>query len=83
MEIHLDAIQPGQRVIIVDDLLASGGTMQATVQLVRQLGGGATLEGKHLSDLLQARAAYLKKAGRRVHWANGANGANGASAAHS
>jgi L-fuculose-phosphate aldolase len=48
--------------------------------VVRQLGGGATLEGKHLSDLLQARAAYLKKAGRRVHWANGANGA---SAAHS
>ena len=39
LEIHLDAIQPGQRVIIVDDLLATGGTMQATVQLVRQLGG--------------------------------------------
>jgi len=39
LEIHLDAIQPGQRVIIVDDLLATGGTMQATVQLVRQMGG--------------------------------------------
>src|SRR6202451_112537 len=39
LEIHLDAIQPGQRVVIVDDLLATGGTMQATVQLVRQLGG--------------------------------------------
>ena len=39
LEIHLDAIQPGQRVIIVDDLLATGGTMQATVKLVRQLGG--------------------------------------------
>jgi adenine phosphoribosyltransferase len=39
LEIHLGAIQPGQRVIIVDDLLATGGTMQATVQLVRQLGG--------------------------------------------
>ena len=39
-------------------------------------GGGATLEGKHLSDLLQARAAYLKKAGRRVHWANGASAAH-------
>ena len=39
LEIHLDAIKPGQRVIIVDDLLATGGTMQATVQLVRQLGG--------------------------------------------
>jgi adenine phosphoribosyltransferase len=39
LEIHLDAIEPGQRVLIVDDLLATGGTMQATVQLVRQLGG--------------------------------------------
>ncbi|MBS1814107.1 MAG: adenine phosphoribosyltransferase [Acidobacteria bacterium] len=39
LEIHLDAIQPGQRVVIVDDLLATGGTMQATVQLVKQLGG--------------------------------------------
>jgi len=36
---NLDAIQPGQRVIIVDDLLATGGTMAATVQLVRQMGG--------------------------------------------
>ena len=39
LEIHLDAIEPGQRVIIVDDLLATGGTMEATIQLVRQLGG--------------------------------------------
>jgi adenine phosphoribosyltransferase len=39
LEIHLDAIQPGQKVIIVDDLLATGGTMKATVQLVEQLGG--------------------------------------------
>ena len=39
LEIHLDAIEPGQRVILVDDLLATGGTMQATVKLVRQLGG--------------------------------------------
>ena len=39
LEIHLDAIQPGQRVIIVDDLLATGGTMQASVELVERLGG--------------------------------------------
>ena len=39
LEIHRDAIQPGQRVIIVDDLLATGGTMDATIQLVKQLGG--------------------------------------------
>jgi adenine phosphoribosyltransferase len=39
LEIHLDAIEPGQRVVVVDDLLATGGTMEATVRLVRQLGG--------------------------------------------
>ncbi len=39
LEIHLDAIEPGQRVIIVDDLLATGGTMEATAKLVRQMGG--------------------------------------------
>src|SRR6059058_5046197 len=39
LEIHLDAIQPGQKVILVDDLLATGGTMEATVKLVKQLGG--------------------------------------------
>jgi len=39
LEIHKDAIQPGQRVIIVDDLLATGGTMLATTSLVKQLGG--------------------------------------------
>jgi adenine phosphoribosyltransferase len=39
LEIHLDAIRPGQRVVLVDDLLATGGTMEATVKLVKQLGG--------------------------------------------
>jgi adenine phosphoribosyltransferase len=39
LEIHRDAIQPGQRVVLVDDLLATGGTMEATVKLARQLGG--------------------------------------------
>jgi adenine phosphoribosyltransferase len=39
LEIHMDAIEPGQRVVIVDDLFATGGTMEATVKLVRQLGG--------------------------------------------
>jgi adenine phosphoribosyltransferase len=39
LEIHLDAIQPGQRVLLVDDLLATGGTMEATIKLVEQLGG--------------------------------------------
>lgn len=39
LAIHRDAIVPGERVLIVDDLLATGGTAAATVTLVRQLGG--------------------------------------------
>jgi adenine phosphoribosyltransferase len=38
LEIHDDAVKPGQRVLIVDDLLATGGTAAATVRLVRDLG---------------------------------------------
>ncbi len=39
LEIHKDAIKPGQRIIIVDDLLATGGTAKATAELARHLGG--------------------------------------------
>ena len=39
LEIHRDAIAPGQKTLIVDDLLATGGTAQATCQLVEELGG--------------------------------------------
>lgn len=39
LTIHKDAIKPGQRVLITDDLLATGGTIEATIQLVEQLGG--------------------------------------------
>ncbi|MBZ4662496.1 MAG: adenine phosphoribosyltransferase [Caloramator sp.] len=39
LEIHKDAIKPGQRVLIVDDLLATGGTIASVANLVEQLGG--------------------------------------------
>lgn len=39
LEIHKDAIKPGEKVLVVDDLLATGGTIEATVKLIRRLGG--------------------------------------------
>ena len=39
LTMHHDAIKPGQKVLICDDLLATGGTVEATVRLVEQLGG--------------------------------------------
>jgi adenine phosphoribosyltransferase len=39
VEIHTDAIQPGQKVLVVDDLLATGGTVGAAIELVQRLGG--------------------------------------------
>lgn len=56
IEIHEDAIAPGQRVLILDDVLATGGTAKAAVSLVKQLGG--TLHGLAFLielDLLKGR----------------------------
>ncbi|WP_117169133.1 adenine phosphoribosyltransferase [Paraliobacillus sediminis] len=39
LTLHKDAIKPGQRILITDDLLATGGTIDATIKLVEQLGG--------------------------------------------
>lgn len=39
VEIHKDAIKPGQKVVLVDDLLATGGTMEANIKLIEKLGG--------------------------------------------
>ena len=39
LEMHVDGIRPGQRVVIIDDLLATGGTVEATVKMIRELGG--------------------------------------------
>ena len=39
LEIHVDAIEAGKKVIIMDDLIATGGTLQASIELVQRLGG--------------------------------------------
>ncbi|MCW2478501.1 adenine phosphoribosyltransferase [Candidatus Symbiopectobacterium sp. NZEC135] len=42
LEIHTDAISAGDKVLVIDDLLATGGTLEATVKLIRRLGGEVT-----------------------------------------
>lgn len=65
VQIHVDAIEKGQNVIIVDDLLATGGTVEATVKLVEQLGGNVIgiaflieLEGLKGKDKLNGYTVY-------------------------
>jgi adenine phosphoribosyltransferase len=65
LEIHQDAIQPGQRVLIVDDVLATGGTAAAVASLVEQLGGTvAALSFVIELDFLEGRR---KLGGRPIH----------------
>ena len=65
LEIHDDAVRKGQRVLIVDDLLATGGTARATVNLVRQLGG--EVHGLAFLIELLALNGRAKLEGERVH----------------
>ena len=65
LEMHRDAIAAGQRVLIVDDLLATGGTAAATVQLVKQL-GGAIVALAFLIEL-QALNGRAKLGGDKIH----------------
>jgi adenine phosphoribosyltransferase len=64
---HDDAIAPGEQVLVIDDLLATGGTAEATVALVRAL-GGEVAECAFVVDLpdLGGRAR-LEKMGLTVH----------------
>jgi adenine phosphoribosyltransferase len=65
LEIHDDAVRAGQRVLIVDDLLATGGTARATCDLVKQLGG----EVHALAFLIELAAldGRSRLSGERVH----------------
>ena len=65
LEIHSDAVEPGQRVLVVDDLLATGGTARATVDLVRKLGG--TVHGVAVLIELAELNGRGKLAGENVH----------------
>jgi adenine phosphoribosyltransferase len=65
LEIHEDAVPKGQRVLIVDDVLATGGTAAAATQLVRKLGGD--LHGLVFLIELIALSGRSKLTGERVH----------------
>jgi adenine phosphoribosyltransferase len=65
LEMHQDAITRGQRVLIVDDLLATGGTARATLDLVKQLGG--VVEGVSFLIELVELNGRAKLAGERIH----------------
>jgi adenine phosphoribosyltransferase len=64
LEMHDDAITAGQRVLIVDDLLATGGTAKATVDLVKQ--GGGSVEGVSVLIELTELGGRAKLAGQTV-----------------
>jgi len=60
IEMHKDSIRPGQKVLVVDDLIATGGTLEATIRLVEQLGGEVVgvlvlmeLQGLHGRDKIK------------------------------
>jgi adenine/guanine phosphoribosyltransferase-like PRPP-binding protein len=62
---HSDAIERGQRVLIVDDLLATGGTAKATVDLVKQIGG--VVEGSCVSYRTRRPQRTVEATGETIH----------------
>ena len=65
LEVHRDAVHPGERVLIVDDVIATGGTAAATARLVERLGG--TVVGLTFLLELAALDGRAKLAGHPVH----------------
>ena len=65
VEMHVDALQPGQRVLIVDDLIATGGTAAAAIELVRK--AGAELVGCSFLIELAALEGRKRLDSERIH----------------
>ncbi len=65
LEMHADAVRKGQRVLIVDDLLATGGTARATTDLVKRLGGD--VHGLAFLIELVGLSGRARLAGEQVH----------------
>ncbi|TXH49237.1 MAG: adenine phosphoribosyltransferase, partial [Burkholderiaceae bacterium] len=67
VEIHTDAVKPGDRVLLIDDLIATGGTMMAGMRLLERL-GATVIEGAAIVDLPElSGSARLRAAGLSVH----------------
>mgnify|MGYP002143919389 CR=1 FL=1 len=63
VELHTDAVRPGQRVLLIDDLIATGGTMMAGMRLLQRL-GAHVIEGAAIVDLPElGGSARLREAG--------------------
>jgi adenine phosphoribosyltransferase len=63
VEMHTDAVKPGDRVVLIDDLIATGGTMMAGRRLLERL-GATVLEGAAIVDLPELQgSAKLRAAG--------------------
>ena len=61
VELHTDAVQPGQRVLLIDDLIATGGTMMAGKKLLEKL-GASVMEGAAIVDLPELGGSERLKA---------------------
>jgi len=68
MELHEDAILPGEKILVVDDLLATGGTCEASIKLIERL-GGEIISAAFVIDLPELGGrARLEKMGIDLHW---------------
>ena len=66
VELHTDAVRPGQRVLLIDDLIATGGTMMAGKKLLEKL-GAQVMEGAAIVDLPElGGSARLREAGLKL-----------------
>ena len=67
VEIHTDAVGPGDRALLIDDLIATGGTMMAGMRLLERL-GATVIEGAAIVDLPELHGSdKLRAAGLRLH----------------
>ena len=67
VEIHTDAVKAGDRVVLIDDLIATGGTMMAGMRLLERL-GASVIEGAAIVDLPELGGSQkLREAGLKLH----------------